>query len=80
MAAMARRLSESIYRGGLAWRHAFGDLDPTATLAFAGSNPFSVAGVPIAKNAALLEAVLDLAISQSASLGLSYIGQLAQDA
>ncbi|MGF7053652.1 outer membrane autotransporter protein [Bosea sp. OAE752] len=67
-------------RGGLAWRHAFGDVTPTATLAFAGSTPFSVAGVPIAKDAALLEAGLDLAIGQSASLGLSYTGQLAQDA
>lgn len=66
-------------RGGLAWRHAFGDLDPIATLAFAGSNPFSVAGVPIAKNAALIETGLDLAIGQSASLGLSYTGQLAQE-
>ncbi|WP_156410316.1 autotransporter domain-containing protein [Bosea sp. Root381] len=43
-------------RGALAWRHAFGDVDPQATLAFAGSAPFSTAGVPIAKNAALLEA------------------------
>lgn len=66
-------------RGTLAWRHAFGDVDPKATLAFAGSSPFSVAGLPIAKNAALVEAGLDLAISSSASLGLSYTGQLAAD-
>lgn len=67
-------------RGGLAWRHAFGDVDPKATLAFAGSNPFSVAGVPIARDAAMVEAGLDLAISKSAALGISYAGQLAQDA
>lgn len=67
-------------RGGLAWRHAFGDVDPKATLAFAGSNPFSVAGVPIARDAAIVEAGLDLAISKSAALGISYAGQLAQDA
>jgi outer membrane autotransporter protein len=66
-------------RGALAWRHAFGDVNPEATLAFAGSNPFSVAGLPIAKNAAVVEAGLDLAISQSATLGLSYTGQLAED-
>jgi fibronectin-binding autotransporter adhesin len=35
--------------------------------------------VPIAKNAAVVEAGLDLAISQSATLGLSYTGQLAED-
>ena len=67
-------------RGGVAWRHASGDVTPAATLVFAGSNPFSVAGVPIAKDAALVEAGLDLAIGQSASLGLSYTGQLAQGA
>ncbi|WP_165923602.1 autotransporter domain-containing protein [Bosea sp. BK604] len=67
-------------RGGLAWRHAFGHVDPAATLAFAGSGAFTVAGLPIARDAALVEAGLDLAISKSATLGVSYTGQLAQDA
>ncbi|WP_175525697.1 autotransporter domain-containing protein [Bosea sp. OK403] len=66
-------------RGGLAWRHAFGDVDPTATLAFAGSSAFSIAGIPIARDAAVVEAGLDLAIGKSATLGLAYTGQLAQD-
>jgi subtilase-type serine protease len=67
-------------RGALAWRHAFGDTTPLATLAFAGGSPFTVAGLPIAKNAALVEAGLDLAITPRATLGLSYTGQLASDA
>ncbi|MEZ2409005.1 autotransporter domain-containing protein, partial [Bosea sp. RCC_152_1] len=67
-------------RGGLAWRHAFGDVDPTATLAFSGSGAFIVAGLPIARDAALVEGGLDLSISPTATLGLSYTGQLAQDA
>jgi fibronectin-binding autotransporter adhesin len=67
-------------RGGLAWRHAFGDVTPTAALAFAGSSAFTVAGLPIARDAAVVEAGLDLAISKSASLGVSYTGQLAEDA
>ncbi|MCV9936135.1 autotransporter domain-containing protein [Boseaceae bacterium BT-24-1] len=67
-------------RGGLAWRHAFGNVTPTAALAFAGSNPFSVAGVPIAKNAAIVEAGLDLALGANATLGASYTGQLAESA
>ncbi|MEZ2409018.1 autotransporter outer membrane beta-barrel domain-containing protein [Bosea sp. RCC_152_1] len=66
-------------RGGLAWRHAFGDVDPTTTLAFAGSGAFSIAGIPIARDAAAVEAGLDLAIGKSATLGVSYTGQLAQD-
>ncbi|MDR6871360.1 outer membrane autotransporter protein [Bosea sp. BE125] len=66
-------------RGGLAWRHAFGDVDPTTTLAFSGSSAFSIAGIPIARDAAIVEAGLDLAIGKSATLGLAYTGQLAQD-
>ncbi|CAN7170255.1 autotransporter domain-containing protein [Bosea sp. LjRoot237] len=67
-------------RGGLAWRHAFGDVTPTAALAFAGASSFTVAGLPIARDAAVVEAGLDLAISKSAALGLAYTGQLAKDA
>ncbi len=66
-------------RGGLAWRHAFGDVDPTTTLAFAGSGAFSIAGIPIARDAAIVEAGLDLAIGKGATLGLAYTGQLAED-
>jgi len=67
-------------RGTLAWRHAFGDVTPLATFAFTGGSAFTVAGVPIARNAALVEAGLDLAITPGATLGLSYTGQLATDA
>lgn len=67
-------------RGGLGWRHAFGDVDPTTTLAFAGSNTFSIAGLPIARNAALVEAGLDVALGANTTLGASYTGQLAADA
>jgi outer membrane autotransporter protein len=77
--SLALQGRELTVRGGLAWRHAFGDVDPEAALAFAGGNPFSVAGIPIAKKAALLEAGIDLAIGPGASLGVSYIGQLAAD-
>ncbi len=67
-------------RGALGWRHAFGELDPKATLAFAGGSLFTIAGVPIARNAALVEAGLDLAITANATLGVSYAAQLASDA
>lgn len=67
-------------RGGLGWRHAFGDVDPKTTLAFAAGNPFSIAGLPIARNAALVEAGLDLGFGPNISLGASYTGQIAEDA
>lgn len=67
-------------RGALGWRHAFGDVDPKATLAFAGSIPFTIRGAPIARNAALVEAGLDLALGVNMTFGASYTAQLAQDA
>ncbi|WP_180375657.1 autotransporter domain-containing protein [Mesorhizobium sp. 8] len=64
-------------RGMVGWRHAFGDTTPLATpaFAFAAANSFAIAGAPIAKDAAVLEAGLDFAVSERATLGLSYTGQ-----
>ncbi|WP_379063593.1 autotransporter outer membrane beta-barrel domain-containing protein [Mesorhizobium sp. UC74_2] len=63
-------------RGMIGWRHGFGDVTPTVAQAFAGSNVFSIAGAPIARDAATLEAGLDFAMTPRAALGLSYQGQL----
>ncbi|MDT2021701.1 autotransporter domain-containing protein [Methylocella sp. CPCC 101449] len=62
-------------RGTIGWRHAFGDVTPISVAAFAGGTPFSVAGVPIAQNAAVVEAGLDLNLTPQATLGISYGGQ-----
>lgn len=64
----------------LGWRHAFGDTTPLSTHTFAGSDAFAIAGVPIAKDAALVEAGLDVNLSKAASLGLSYQGQFGNGA
>ncbi|TJV24571.1 MAG: autotransporter domain-containing protein [Mesorhizobium sp.] len=64
-------------RGTLAWRHAFGDVTPISTFAFAGSDTFAIAGAPIARNAALIEAGIDVALSPNAKLGFAYQGQFA---
>ena len=61
--------------GMVGWRHAFGDRTPDADFSFAGSNVFAIAGVPLARDAALLEAGVDAAISPSAKFGFSYSGQ-----
>ncbi len=61
-------------RGMLGWRHAFGDTTPLSTFAFAGGEAFSIAGVPIARDSAVVEAGLDLKMSANATLGLSYSG------
>lgn len=67
-------------RGMAGWRHAFGDVAPSSLVSFAGGDNFTVYGTPIARDALLLEAGFDVALSAKASLGLSYTGQLASGA
>jgi len=62
-------------RGSLGWRHAFGDTTPFASLALVGGSAFSVAGLPIGPDMAVVEAGLDVKLSRTAVLGLSYDGQ-----
>jgi outer membrane autotransporter protein len=66
--------------GMLGWRHAYGDITPTADLAFDGGDNFSVAGAPIARNALVAQAGLDLAVTDRVSAGISYDGQIAGSA
>lgn len=66
--------------GTLGWRHAFGDTVPQSTQAFAGGDAFTIAGTPIAEDAAFIEAGLDFEIAAGARLGISYNGQIAADA
>ncbi|RWM07497.1 MAG: autotransporter domain-containing protein [Mesorhizobium sp.] len=67
-------------RGGIGWRHAFGDVVPETALAFTGGSSFAVEGTPIAKNAAVFEAGIDVKLTDKATIGLTYKGQLASDA
>ena len=62
--ALAPRLSA-------AWQHAFDEVTPAAALAFASGGPdFNIAGVPLARDSALIEAGFD-------TLGVSYLGRFA---
>jgi fibronectin-binding autotransporter adhesin len=46
-----------------------------ATHSFAGGEAFTVAGVPIAGDSALIEAGFDLNVTEAATMGVSYQGQ-----
>ena len=60
------------------WRHAFGTITPTAQLAFAaGGTPFTVAGLPVAKDAAEVELGIGGEIVPNGELSVAYVGQLA---
>ena len=64
-------------RVSAAWQHAFGDVTPKAALSFQTiGTAFTVAGVPIARDAALVNAGADLALNPRATVGLAYVGQL----
>ncbi|MDX8455575.1 autotransporter domain-containing protein [Mesorhizobium sp. VK9D] len=84
-ATLGLRASNSLTLGGidatakgtLGWRHAFGDVTPLSTMAFAGGAAFPIAGVPIARDAAVIEAGLDFALTPATMLGVSYNGQFA---
>ncbi|TXR48678.1 autotransporter outer membrane beta-barrel domain-containing protein [Phyllobacterium endophyticum] len=66
-------------RGMAGWRHAFGDVTPSSQLAFAGMDDFGISGLPISRNAALLEFGLDMALAPATTFGLSYQGEIASD-
>lgn len=72
--------AKATLRAGLGWRHAFGDVEPSLTVGFAGGERFTVHGVPIARDALLVEAGLDVAVSASANFGLTYTGRVADSA
>jgi outer membrane autotransporter protein len=68
-------------RAMLQWQHAFGDVTPGTALAFQGTGTgFSVAGVPIARDTALVEGGFDWRFSPQARLGAFYQGELAAHA
>ncbi|PLP59326.1 autotransporter outer membrane beta-barrel domain-containing protein [Mesorhizobium loti] len=73
--AFALGAARATARGMLGWRHAYGNVVPTSTHAFQAGSAFTIAGVPIARDSALIEAGLDLDLSDSATLGIAYQGQ-----
>jgi fibronectin-binding autotransporter adhesin len=66
---------DGVLRGMMGWRHTFGRVEPVSTVSFAGGNPFSVGGAPIARDAAAVEAGLDVTVEEGVTLGLTYDGQ-----
>lgn len=67
-------------RGMIGWRHAYGDVTPLSRQAFAGGDAFTIAGVPIARDAVVLESGLDFDLTGKAKLGAAYQGQFGSGA
>ncbi|ALM86037.1 autotransporter domain-containing protein [Bordetella sp. N] len=62
-------------RATLSWRHAYGDVNPATTLAFQGSQTFTVTGAPIARDSAVVELGVDMAVTKRTTVGVNYGGQ-----
>jgi uncharacterized protein with beta-barrel porin domain len=63
-----------------AWQHAFDDVTPDAALAFASTGiGFTVYGVPLAQDSALLDAGLDFTLGPRTRADVSYTSQLAHN-
>ncbi|WP_175752806.1 autotransporter domain-containing protein, partial [Burkholderia anthina] len=65
-------------QGSVGWQHALTSGRPVATLAFAsGSDGFTVASVPVAKDAAVLSVDAGFAFGKAGRASLGYSGSLA---
>jgi fibronectin-binding autotransporter adhesin len=62
-------------RGTLGWRHAFGGRTPGSTGAFATGSSFTVTGVPLAEDVAVVEAGIETLLQSNLTLGANYAGQ-----
>lgn len=59
----------------LGWRHAMGDVKPKQQLAFDGGSTFSVTGVPIARDAAVVGLGAEVSITRNTTAGVAYDAQ-----
>ncbi|TXI01681.1 MAG: autotransporter domain-containing protein [Rhizobium sp.] len=60
--------------GSLGWRHAFGDLDITSRMAFAGGDIFGESGTVVDRDSLVVDAGFDIDLSERMSLALDYNG------
>ena len=63
-----------------AWQHAFDNVTPDAALAFTSTGiGFTIYGVPLAEDSALVDAGVDFALGPRTKADVSYTGQLAHN-
>ena len=65
--------------GAAGWRHAYGDTNPTVTNAYNDGANFTVAGVPISDDSAVVDFGVGMDIADNTTLGVSYGGLFGSD-
>jgi len=74
------QLSEKAqFQATAAWRHAFGDFDPTSTFTISASDPFTVIGAPVAEDAVVGRLGGKFEIADHSTFDLSFVGQYGED-
>ncbi|GGK08788.1 autotransporter-associated beta strand repeat-containing protein [Pseudomonas matsuisoli] len=69
-----------VVRGSLGWQHAFGSNEADASMRFVqGGEGFKVDGSPMARDAAVVGAGVDMAVSERSRLAASYQGQYSSE-
>ncbi|WP_195162701.1 autotransporter outer membrane beta-barrel domain-containing protein [Mesorhizobium sp. NBSH29] len=66
---------EASAHGIVGWRQLIGQTAPMSTHSFAGGTDFTIAGVPLAPSAALVEAGIDFRLQPSTNLSFRYGGE-----
>ncbi|MEJ0013075.1 MAG: autotransporter domain-containing protein [Bauldia sp.] len=63
------------FRGMAGWRHTFGDITPLSSMTIQGQS-YTVAGVPVAVDAFVAEAGVELPVGTNFTLSTTYAGQI----
>lgn len=66
------------FNGGLCYRLASGDLQPSMAMAWQGGEAFNVVGAPLTRSATLLDLGVSARLSTNSLIELGYSGQLAE--
>ncbi|WP_448474141.1 autotransporter-associated beta strand repeat-containing protein [Martelella sp. FLE1502] len=72
--AFAAGQYEAEVTGELGWRHAYGDVDPSSEVYFAGGDVFGIYGAPIAEDQAVISVGIASKLSETLSIELNYTG------
>jgi len=65
----------AMLKGTFGWRHAFGDAAGIDMALVSGGNAFAISGAAIARDSLVMDAGLDLLITDNVALGLAYGGR-----
>ncbi|MBX3578356.1 MAG: autotransporter domain-containing protein [Rhizobiaceae bacterium] len=71
--------ADVVVTGGIGWRHAFGDAATSVHRFAAGGDSLLVTSTPLAENTLVLDAGIEMNLTDSATLGVAYDGQFGRD-